>query len=41
MSDTQTMAMLEKRRVEAAILKHVYETLKASHGMQVAQKAIA
>ncbi len=38
MSDTQTMAMLEKRRIEAAILKHVYETLKASHGMQVAQE---
>ena len=34
MSDTQTMAMLEKRRIEAAILKHVYETLKASHGMR-------
>jgi hypothetical protein len=41
MSETQTMAMLEKRRIEAAILKHVYETLKASHGIQVAQKAIA
>jgi hypothetical protein len=41
MSDTQTMAMLEKRRIEAAILKHVYDTLKASHGLQVAQKAIA
>jgi len=40
MPDTQTMAMLEKRRIEAAILKHVYDTLKASHGIQVAQKAI-
>jgi imidazole glycerol phosphate synthase subunit HisF len=41
MSDTQTMAMLEKRRIEAAILKHVYDTLKPSHGPEVAKKAIA
>ena len=41
MSDTQSMAMLEKRRIEAAILKHVYDTLKASHGVEVAKKAIA
>ena len=41
MSDQQTLAMLEKRRIEAAILKHVYDTLKASHGIEVAQKAIA
>lgn len=41
MSDTQTMAMLEKRRIEAAILKHVYDTLKASHGTEAAQKAVA
>ena len=41
MSDQQTLAMLERRRIEAAILKHVYETLKASHGTPVAQKAIA
>jgi hypothetical protein len=41
MSDTQSMAMLEKRRIEAAILKHVYDTLKASHGPEVAKKAIA
>ena len=41
MSDTQTMAMLEKRRIEAAILKHVYDTLKASHGTEAAKKAIA
>ncbi|MBO0766480.1 MAG: L-2-amino-thiazoline-4-carboxylic acid hydrolase [Hyphomicrobiaceae bacterium] len=36
-----TMAMLEKRRIEAAILKHVYATLKASHGVDVAQSTIA
>jgi L-2-amino-thiazoline-4-carboxylic acid hydrolase-like protein len=41
MSDAQQMAMLEKRRIEAAMLKHVYETLKASHGAEVAQRAIA
>ena len=33
--------MLEKRRIEAGILKHVYDTLKASHGVEVAKKAIA
>jgi hypothetical protein len=41
MSDTQPMAMLEKRRIEAAILKHVYDTLKASHGIEVAQRTVA
>lgn len=35
------MPMIEKRRIEAAMLKHVYDTLKASHGKEVAQKAIA
>jgi L-2-amino-thiazoline-4-carboxylic acid hydrolase len=41
MSDEQTLAMLEKRRIEAAILKHVYDTLKASHGAEVAKSTIA
>ena len=41
MSDTQTMAMLEKRRIEAAILKHVYDTLKASQGIELAKRPIA
>ena len=41
MSDQQTLAMLEKRRIEAGILKHVYDTLKASHGVEVAKRAIA
>ncbi len=41
MSDAETLAMLEKRRIEAAMLKHVYETLKASHGAEVAQRTIA
>jgi hypothetical protein len=39
MSDA--MAMLEKRRIEAAILKHVYDTLKAGHGIETAQATIA
>lgn len=33
--------MIERRRIEAAILKHVYDTLKASHGVEVAKKTIA
>ena len=41
MSHTETMAMLEKRRIEAAMLKHVYETLKASHGVEAAQRTVA
>lgn len=40
MADAETMAMLEKRRIEAAILKHVYDTLKASHGVETAQRTI-
>src|SRR5215510_6443669 len=41
MSDQQTLAMLEKRRIEASILKHVYETLKTSHGVETAKRTIA
>ncbi len=41
MADAAELSMLERRRIEATILKHVYETLKASHGVSVAQKAIA
>lgn len=37
---TPPMPMIERRRIEANILKHVYETLKASHGKDVAQKTI-
>lgn len=35
------LSMLDKRRIEAEILKEVYETLKASHGEAVARKTIA
>jgi len=41
MSEPQGMAMLERRRIEAAILKHVYDVLKASHGVEAAQRTIA
>ena len=35
------LSMLEKRTIEAEILKEVYETLKESHGEEVARKTIA
>lgn len=34
------LSMLEKRKIEAEILKEVYETLKASHGEEVARRTI-
>lgn len=34
------LSMLDKRTIEAEILKEVYETLKASHGEAVARKTI-
>ena len=37
----ETMAMLDKRRIEAEILKHVYDTLTASHGEEVAKATLA
>jgi hypothetical protein len=33
--------MLERRRIEAQILKHVYDTLKASQGAELASRTIA
>ena len=35
------LSMLDKRRIEAEILKEVYLTLKESHGEEVAKKTIA
>ena len=35
------LSMLDKRRLEAEILKEVYETLKVSHGVEVAKKTVA
>ena len=40
-SDTTALPMIERRRIEAAILGHVYETLKANHGDGVARATIA
>ncbi|MCZ0735696.1 L-2-amino-thiazoline-4-carboxylic acid hydrolase [Phreatobacter sp. AB_2022a] len=34
------LSMIDKRRIEAEILKHVYDELKASHGVAVAQRTI-
>lgn len=34
------LSMLAKRRIEAEILGHVYEVLKASHGKAVAMQAV-
>ena len=41
MTDTANLPMIERRRIEATILKHVYETLKATHGDAAAKTAIA
>ncbi len=34
------LPMIERRRIEAAMLKHVYDTLTASHGVEVARTTI-
>ncbi|MBY0363150.1 MAG: L-2-amino-thiazoline-4-carboxylic acid hydrolase [Phreatobacter sp.] len=34
------LSMIEKRRIEAEILKHVYDQLKESHGIDVARSTI-
>ncbi len=39
--DSPMAPMLERRRIEAAILKHVYDTLKGSHGAAVAGQTVA
>lgn len=36
----QSLSMLDKRRIEAEILGHVYEVLKSSHGKAVAMQTI-
>jgi hypothetical protein len=41
MTAADTLPMIERRRIEATILKHVYETLKESHGKDVATRAVA
>jgi len=41
MTVADSLPMLERRRIEATILKHVYDTLKESHGKEIATRAIA
>lgn len=41
MTEQPPLPMLEKRRIEAAILKHVYDSLKESHGESAARQAVA
>lgn len=36
----QNLSMLTKRRIEAEMLGHVYEVLKASHGKEAAMQAV-
>jgi L-2-amino-thiazoline-4-carboxylic acid hydrolase len=38
---TAPIPMLERRRIEAAILKHVYDSLRQSHGVDVARTTLA
>ena len=40
MSSTETMAMLERRRIEAKLLAHVYATVKEIHGKAAAEQVI-
>jgi hypothetical protein len=40
MADTETGGMLERRRVEAKLLAHVYATLAESHGKETAARII-
>ena len=40
-AEPEGLSMLEKRKIEAEILKEVYETLKVSHGEAVAKATIA
>lgn len=39
--EPESLPMIEKRRIEAEILKHVYDALVASHGEEVAKKTVA
>jgi len=41
MTIADSLPMLERRRIEATILKHVYDTLAQSHGKEAAARAIA
>lgn len=36
----ENLSMIDKRRIEAEILGHVYQVLKASHGKEVAMRTV-
>jgi hypothetical protein len=40
MAETQTLPMIERRRIEAEMLKHVYDVLKDTHDAEVAKATI-
>jgi len=37
----ETLPMIERRRIEAEMLKEVYDTLKGTHGVEVAKATVA
>jgi len=41
MAEASVLPMIERRRIEAEMLKHVYDTLKATHGVETAKATIA
>jgi hypothetical protein len=41
MTDAMPLPMIERRRIEAEMLKEVFDTLKESHGVEVAKRSIA
>jgi hypothetical protein len=41
MAETPVLPMIERRRIEAEMLKEVYDTLKHTHGVEVAKATIA
>jgi len=41
MAETPVLPMIERRRIEADMLKHVYDTLKDTHGVEAAKATIA
>jgi hypothetical protein len=40
MAETQILPMIERRRIEAEMLKHVYDVLKDTHDVEVAKATI-
>ena len=40
-NEAKLLPMLERRRIEAEILGHVYNALKSSHGVEIAEQTVA